>query len=132
MFVPVLFALLHDSEPLRRWLLVFLLPTNYWLDGQLEGGLHTRFVMGLSMRLTLSVKGWRCFSKCVLAWCRSNPKHPPLKHVRQTSTPLSRSCTKRVRRQADGMFQCPRDYVLGHQNIACTLHDGLVEKVVVV
>jgi hypothetical protein len=42
---------------------------------------------GLGFLLTLSVKEWPVRSTCVRAWCRSDERQPPLKHVRQTSTP---------------------------------------------
>ena len=47
---------------------------------------------GFNLRLMFKVNGWLDFWWCVAAWCLSCDVHPPLKHVKQISTPSGPSC----------------------------------------
>ena len=59
-------------------------------DGKKKGllsKLFTRFVEGLSLRLTFKENVWPDLETWVRAWCLPGSKHPPLKQLKHTSTP---------------------------------------------
>lgn len=85
---------------------------------------RTRWADGLGFRLMLSVKGWPSFVTCKSACRRSESRQPPLKQVKQTSTPSEESYVpRRVSLTAVVMGQILPDC----QSIACILLDELAQ-----
>ena len=89
--VLVLIALFNDRQlgHLRWWLFILGLrhtiheyPCPFSVDVA-----RTLCPLGFGFLFTFNANPCPLFSTCVFAWCLSAERHPPLKHVRQTSMP---------------------------------------------